>query len=109
MKKGLILLLVVALSIISLTVGFYARGAVRRINSDIRAESQLIGEEEAKSVALDKAGLTSSEVRFVKVKLDRERGKFVYEVEFKNGRDEYEADIDAQNGAILKWEKDWDD
>lgn len=56
----------------------------------------------------------AQEVAFAKVgggtlkkcKLDRENGKYVYEVEIKNGRYDHEFDIDAYTGTILKYEID---
>ncbi|MDR1204055.1 MAG: PepSY domain-containing protein [Peptococcaceae bacterium] len=70
---------------------------------------QYIGETQAKSIALSSAELTESQVRGMKVKLDREHGKTVYEVEFKSGRTEYEYDIDATSGAILESDIEYDD
>ena len=33
----------------------------------------------------------------------------VYEVDFENGRREYEYDIDTATGNILEWDHDYDD
>ena len=44
-----------------------------------------------------------------KVDLDLERGVMVYEVEFRVGNMEYEYEINAKSGKILKAEKDRDD
>ena len=41
--------------------------------------------------------------------LDRENGKTVYEIEFRVGKVEYEYEIDAYSGAVLKAESDVDD
>lgn len=68
-----------------------------------------IGEAEAKEIALSKAGLSESQVRKIEVKLDREDGKMVYEVDFKSGRMEYEYEIDAISGEILKSDVEYDD
>lgn len=68
-----------------------------------------IGEEKAKEIALQKAGLTESEVIFEKAELDRDDGRYVYELEFRYGNIEYEAEINAKTGKILKFEKDIDD
>ncbi|MBM6830371.1 PepSY domain-containing protein [Anaerotignum lactatifermentans] len=63
--------------------------------------------EEAKSKALAHAGLTSSQVTFVKAQLDWENGRRVYEVEFY-GKDytEYDYEIDASTGAVLSFDYD---
>lgn len=46
-------------------------------------------------------------VSFEEVKLDEDDGKMIYEVKFRDTAGaEYEADLDAYTGEILKWEKD---
>ena len=74
-----------------------------------KSTTQYIGKEKAAVIALAEAGLSESQVRKLKVDLDRERGKMVYEVEFKSGRMEYEYDIDATNGKMLKSDIEYDD
>ncbi len=69
-----------------------------------------IGVDKAKSIALQQAGLSASQVRFEKAKRDREDGRTVYEVEFVDkNRVSYEYVIDAQTGAILESDIDRDD
>jgi len=68
--------------------------------------SSFIGEEKAKEIALSKAGLSTSDVIFKKTKLDFDDGIWHYEIEFRQNRTEYEADIKADDGSILKWEID---
>ena len=70
---------------------------------------EFIGEAAAKAAALANAGVSESEVTRLKCELDREHGSYVYEVEFDVGRMEYEYEIDAYTGAILKSEHDYDD
>lgn len=65
-----------------------------------------IGAEKAKSIALKDAGLKSSQVGFVKAKLDNDDGKPVYDIEFYSGNTEYDYEIDAKTGKIR--EKDMD-
>lgn len=64
---------------------------------------------EAKSIALDHAGVTESQVTKLKAELDNEKGRLEYEVEFKYGKMEYEYKIDATTGEILAYETDRDD
>ena len=40
--------------------------------------------------------------------LDFERGRRIYEIEFYKDGFEYEYDIDAVTGKVLKFKKDWD-
>lgn len=71
--------------------------------------SDFIGEAAAKSAALSNAGVSESEVTRIKCELDRDHGSYKYEIEFSVGRMEYEYEIDAYTGAILKAEHDYDD
>lgn len=74
-----------------------------------------ITEDQARAIALQRAGLAdSSDIKFKKIKLDRENGRLVYDVEFytlnaSGRRDmEYSAEIDAETGAVLEWDADRD-
>lgn len=69
---------------------------------------QTITVEKAKEIALSNAGLSASQVTFTKAKLDWDDGRQEYEVEFRQGRTEYEYTIDAITGAILEVDRDWD-
>lgn len=66
----------------------------------------LISESKAKEIALDHAGLTSSQVKFVHVKLDYDDGRWEYEVEFYRNNTEYDYEIDASTGKILSYDYD---
>ena len=69
----------------------------------------MLSEEEALGFALKKAGLQKEQIDFMKkIELDYERGKKVYEIEFCFDGLEYEFDIDAETGRVLKYKKDWD-
>ncbi len=68
-----------------------------------------IGIEKAKSIALSHAGLSASDVVFTKTKLDQENLQMVYEIEFQKGTTEYEYEIHAETGKILKYDIDIDD
>ena len=72
-------------------------------------QTQYIGENSAKQKAFSHAGVSSSNVSNVVVKLDRDDGRTIYEIEFRSGIYEYDYEIDATNGNILKSEKDIDD
>ncbi len=68
--------------------------------------SSYIGRDRAQEIALNHAGLSSSEVRFDKVELDVDDNRTTYEIEFEYGRYEYEYEIDAYTGAIISSEID---
>lgn len=71
--------------------------------------AKFIGEEKALEIALEKAGLKSSEISYSKVKPDFDDGVYIYEVGLRAGRTEYEAEIRATDGKIISFEKDVDD
>ena len=69
-----------------------------------------IGVEKAKSIALERAGVSSAQASFKKAQLDWDDGRARYEIEFIAGNYSYEFEIDAQSGTILDYERDsrWD-
>ena len=60
--------------------------------------------EEAKQIALKKAGVTEAEATFTKARLDYDDGREEYEFEFFAGNTEYEVDVDANSGRVVKFE-----
>ena len=68
-----------------------------------------IGHAKAKSIALNHAGVSENEAYDMEIELDDEDGTLVYEVEFKSGNMEYDYEIDAASGTILKHEAEIDD
>ena len=70
---------------------------------------QDIGHAKAKSIALNHAGVSENEAYDMEIELDDEDGTLVYEVEFKSGNMEYDYEINAASGAILKHEAEIDD
>ena len=67
-----------------------------------------ITKEEAINLALAHAGLTKEQVRDLDVERDKERGTLYYEVDFESCTYEYEYEIHAETGEILKAEKERD-
>ena len=65
-----------------------------------------IGAQQAKNIALNHAGLSQSDVTFVRAQLDYDDGRAEYEVEFWKDNTEYDYEIDAVTGAILSWDHD---
>lgn len=65
-----------------------------------------IGEDRAKEIALEKAGLKASEADFIKLEKDYDDGRLVYEGEIFAGRTEYEFEICAETGKVLEFEID---
>ena len=74
-------------------------------NSADNSGSKYIGRSRAKEIALAKAGLTASQIQDYEIELDDGE----YEIDFKYQNMEYEVDIDAKSGKILKFDKEYDD
>ena len=67
------------------------------------SDSAYIGVEAAKSAAFAHAGLDAAQVTMGEVDFDYEDGRMVYELEFYADGAEYEYDIDASTGAVVKF------
>lgn len=68
--------------------------------------SEYIGEEKAREIAVEYAGIGNyNDIRFNKVELDVDRNVTVYELEFYYNNTEYDFEINAQTGEVLKYEK----
>ena len=76
---------------------------------DPSGTAQDIGSAKAKSIALHHAGVSENEAYDMDIELDNEDGILVYEVEFKSCNMEYDYEINAATGAILKYESELDD
>ncbi len=71
-----------------------------------QSTSMYIGMDQAKSIALEHAGLSGSRVIYTHLGMGREDGRMVYEVEFRVNGTEYEYEIDASTGRIVDYEQD---
>ena len=69
----------------------------------------IITKEEAKAVAIKHAGLKAADVKRIEIELDRERNGLVYEIDFDAGKYEYEYEINAESGKVIKAEKEFRD
>lgn len=73
------------------------------------AKSGRLTEAEVKAIALKHAGLSEKDVKGLRCEFDYDDGRPEYDVEFRSGGYEYEYEIHAESGKILKWDKEWDD
>ena len=71
------------------------------------SEKGYIGEEKAKTVALERAGVMESELLLYKIGLDTHNGAMVYDVEFTTDSYEFDCDVNAKTGEIVKFEKEY--
>ena len=98
--KKLTAMVLALVMVLALTAGAFAAG---RLTKD-----------EAKQIALKEAGVTAAEATFTKARLDYDDGREEYEFEFfANGR-EFDIDVDANTGRVLKFDversyRDFDD
>ncbi len=74
-------------------------------SSSVAADNNLITEAKAKEIALAKA---PSGVTVVKCELDFDDGRWVYEIEMRSGRTEYDCEINASTGTVIDWDVDYD-
>ena len=79
-------------------------------NGGSHGESDNVGSEEAAlAIALEHAGVTLDQLSWYEICLDFDDGIWVYEVEFVVGNTEYEYEINAITGEIIKFETELDD
>lgn len=71
-------------------------------NSQNNSTNSYIGNDKAQQIALNDAGLISSQVSSLKTELEQEDSGWEYKVEFKYGEKEYEYKINATTGAIIE-------
>ena len=99
MKKFTAMILALVM-VLTLAAGAFAAG---RLTKD-----------EAKKIALDKAGVTAAEATFTKARLDYDDGREEYEFEFFANGKEFDIDVDADTGGVVKFDversyRDFDD
>ena len=99
MKKITAMVLALVM-VLALTAGAFAAG---RLTKD-----------EAKKIALDKAGVTAAEATFTKARLEYDDGREEYEFEFFADGREFDIDVDANTGRVVKFDvercyRDFDD
>lgn len=83
-------------------------GAVSKNNDFVSGGVASISEEQALEIALKEFGLEGVQVTVVKIKLEREKGRPCYDVEFFNNSLKYEIEIDATTGAVLEKDVSYD-
>ncbi len=73
------------------------------------SEQKYIGKGKAEQIALNHAGFQKGKVTELETELDFENGQMIYEIEFKADGNEYDYDISAVDGSIIKSQKEQDD
>lgn len=89
-----------------------ATGAVVKSSTTVRTDQSLqqsasfVGEEAAKNAAFTHAGVSAADAAATKCELDEDDGRWLYEIGFWKDGVEYDYEIDAATGAVLKAEQD---
>lgn len=73
--------------------------------SSTMTDSDFIGVDEAKSIALQVSGVDASNAVFTEAKPDVDEGVHIYEIEFISDDVEYSFEINAMTGSVAEWEK----
>ncbi|HBA50616.1 MAG TPA: hypothetical protein DCZ91_23030 [Lachnospiraceae bacterium] len=68
------------------------------------SDKAYISRESALEIAYGHAGVNAEEATMIKTEFDSEDGIMVYEIEFLAGTTEYEYDINARTGQVVKYE-----
>ena len=103
MKKKILSIALLSIMVLGVSVAANAKSK-NKYNRNISSNSY-IGVNRAMNIALKKVpGANSSHMK--KIHLDRENGRMVYEGEIYYSGQEYEFDIDAVTGDIVKWKVD---
>ena len=103
MKKKILSIALLGIMVLGVSVTANAKSR-NKYNRNI-ASNSYIGVNRAMNIALKKVpGANSSHVK--EIHLDRENGRMVYEGEIYYNGQEYEFDIDAVTGDIVKWKVD---
>lgn len=68
------------------------------------SDSSYIGKEKAKNIALKNAGISAKNVKKIEIELDADDGIIVYDIDFIANNIEYEYEINAKTGDIIKKE-----
>ena len=98
--KKLTAMVLALVMVLALAAGAFAAG---RLTKD-----------EAKQIALKEAGVTAAEATFTKARLDYDDGREEYEFEFFANGKEFDIDVDANTGRVVKFDvercyRDFDD
>mgnify|MGYP002542489664 CR=1 FL=1 len=81
----------------------------RPASSGSGASGTDIGQDKAKEAALAHAGVNAADIRNYQAERDMDDGVWIYEIEFKAGGYEYEYEVRAADGAVLKADRELDD
>ena len=73
------------------------------------ANNNYVSADKAKAAAFNHAKVKAADAKFVKAELDRDDRVVHYDVEFVAGKYEYEYEVNAENGKVLSYNKEFND
>lgn len=79
-----------------------------KVNEPVKETSKAVQAQISKAEAINIA-YTVAKGTVIKTELDTDDGRTTYEIELRDGNIEYDVEIDATNGKILKFEQDFED
>lgn len=74
----------------------------------VKEQNITLTQEEAKAIALNHAGLTEEDISGLQVETDVEKGIQKWDVDFHSGEWEYDYEINAETGNVIRGEKEYD-
>lgn len=95
----------IALATIIISMSLVGCNNSTRLNN----QNQINGKvtiEEAKEIAIKHANLTSDQVSFIRTETDFDNGVEKYDIEFYHNNKEYDYEINASDGQIMKFDYD---
>ena len=88
--------------VIGILLAIIAIGAGAAYAGSVVSRNNLISQDAAENFAIVDANVSRDNVSSLHSHLERDQGKYVYDVEFHVGDIEYEYEILAQDGSILE-------
>lgn len=85
------------------------QGSSSEENLSTSSQTTYIGEDRAAAIALQDAGIAEEDTAYLRVHLDRDDGFVYYDVDFASQGMEYDYEVQASDGAILKAEREHGD
>ena len=109
MTKKFLSLLVAVLILVGL-VGCAASENTDQSGATQPAQSKTsqLTAKEAQNIALEHANLTAEQVTLLRTHYDEDDGVPEYEVEFRQGDNEFDYTIHAETGKVLEWDQEYD-
>lgn len=91
-------------AVLNYAVESYDSSSSEKDSAEASASTSYIGESAALAAALKHAGVAETSLTEKHVELDRDGNTMIYQVEFETRGQEYEYEIDAASGTVLKAE-----